>query len=86
MLSGRPSLVTLASLEPRVKKLIPGESSWSSIVPGKLKSARCIHMGRWGQPEEVASLIGFLVSSSSAASYVNGAVAVFAVDGGYAVA
>lgn len=39
---------------------------------------RAIPMQRWGQPEEIAAMIGFL--ASSAASFVNGAI--IPVDGG----
>jgi NAD(P)-dependent dehydrogenase (short-subunit alcohol dehydrogenase family) len=38
-------------------------------------------MGRWAQPSEIATVIGFLLSP--AASYVHGAV--LPIDGGYSV-
>lgn len=41
-----------------------------------------IPLGRWAEPEEIAEVIGFLVSP--AARYVNGAL--LPVDGGYSVA
>lgn len=41
-----------------------------------------IPLGRWGEPDEIAEVIGFLVSP--AARYVNGAL--LPVDGGYSIA
>lgn len=41
-----------------------------------------IPLGRWGDPDEIAEVIGFLVSP--AARYVNGAL--LPVDGGYSIA
>jgi NAD(P)-dependent dehydrogenase (short-subunit alcohol dehydrogenase family) len=41
-----------------------------------------IPLGRWSGPEEIAEVIGFLVSP--AARYVNGVL--LPVDGGYSVA
>jgi NAD(P)-dependent dehydrogenase (short-subunit alcohol dehydrogenase family) len=39
-------------------------------------------MGRWGEPEEIADVVGFLVSRQ--ARYVTGAM--IPVDGGYSAA
>lgn len=44
------------------------------------ESLRMIPMGRWGRPEEIATVVGFLVSED--AQYINGVTVV--VDGGRA--
>jgi 3-oxoacyl-[acyl-carrier protein] reductase len=67
----------------RVNAVAPGvtETSMSQAVRALAGDAlrERVSLGRWGQPEEIASVVAFL--ASDAASYISGAV--LAVDGAY---
>ncbi|MFI6094364.1 SDR family NAD(P)-dependent oxidoreductase [Lentzea sp. NPDC051213] len=72
--------------EVRVNAVLPGPvltAAWDRVsVEDRERSARATPAGRLGDPAEVASVIGFLVSP--AASFVTGAEIV--VDGGWSAA
>jgi NAD(P)-dependent dehydrogenase (short-subunit alcohol dehydrogenase family) len=83
----RSMAVAWGSRGVRVNAVAPGWVDTRMGAPAKNDPNRGpritarIPMGRWAQPSEIASVIGFLLSP--AASYVNGVV--LPVDGGYSV-
>jgi NAD(P)-dependent dehydrogenase (short-subunit alcohol dehydrogenase family) len=72
----------------RVNAVAPGWIDTRMSVNAMMDPARSgpiiarIPAGRWGQPDEVGNVVGFLVSPL--ASYINGVV--LPVDGGYSIA
>lgn len=67
----------------RVNTVAPGwiDTSMNNTLPDDMRreeSAK-IYMGRWGKPEEIASVMVFLASDD--ASYITGSCLM--VDGGY---
>lgn len=83
----RSMAVAWGSRGVRVNAVAPGWVDTRMGAPAKNDPERGpritarIPMGRWAQPSEVATVIGFLLSP--AASYVHGAV--LPIDGGYSV-
>ena len=70
----------------RCNVVMPGMIATPKVVamPDSLKNsiARTIPLGRFGEPDELAGVVGFLLSD--AAAYLNGAV--IRVDGGFGLA
>ena len=75
-----------AAYNVRVLIVAPGftQTEMAEMVSAKAaeESQRMIPMGRWGQPEEIASVVGYMASDE--ASYITGTTIV--VDGGRAAA
>lgn len=75
-----------AAYDVRVLIVAPGftRTEMAEMVSAKAaeESQRMIPMGRWGQPEEIAKVVGYMASED--ASYITGTTVV--VDGGRAAA